>query len=498
MAKRKMFDTRYDFRQGRNSAVSPDLLNPSELVDATNARIDTVYGGFTKRTGTKRLHSTAVGSPSTITGLIQWDQNSGTRQLVAIANGRLQHKTSATGNFTEVVPGTPFSGKQMMTTFRASTSGAALTLYIVGLGFYDWDGTTLTKRAYSGLPGNEDMIAAHSTRLFLHSTDYKKSLFWSKTGDPTSWSSTGLPSDGGNAMVDVLSGEAISSLEVVGGSLLMGAQDSVSRFSGYSDKDIQIASDTLGLSSEVGPVGVFAWKRVETVVAMLAERGPYVVGEAGLQPIGLKVEPDFLSVTPADLPSAVVGYHRGRKEIWFAIPGTGDSNLNKTVYVYSMRLQAWMGPWTYPFGITTFARYEDANGAENLVAGCSDGFVRLMDNVGSFKDDVLSDDTGGTNITMTVEPAPHFFDSGAGVIKSLRMILMDANLNGASLDIKHSFDGAGFTTESVSSLGAGKLPYRVDVNNQGKVLRLQFVDSSSGSPVIYGYTAMAYDMQRFG
>jgi hypothetical protein len=497
MAKRKLHEPRYDFRQGRNSAVSPDLLNPSELVDATNARIDSVYGGFTKRTGTRRIHPTAVGAPSGIRGLIQWDQNSGTKQVVATAaNGKLYHKTSALGDFTEVVPATLFSGYQTMTPFRDSGSGAALLLYIAGLGLYYFDGTTLTKSAAAGLPGNEDIVTAHATRLFLHSTSYKKSLFWSKVGTALDWTTTGVPTDPGNAVVDVLSGEAINALEIVGSSLLIGSEDSISRFTGYSDADIQIASDTRGIPGDMGPVGVFAFKRVENLVTFLAERGPYISTESEMREIGTKVEPDFLNITPANLAQAVVGYHRGRKEIWFAIPGASDGGLNKTVYVYSTRLQAWMGPWTYSFGITSFARYEDSNGAENLIAGCTDGFVRLMDDVGSYLDDRLSDGTGGNAITMTVETAPHFFETGAGFDKSLYRMELSANLDSASLTVKHAFDGAALTSVSVASTGSSKVMYRVDLSDYGKVGRIQFVDASTAAPTIYGYTLYAYDMQR--
>ena len=497
VGKQKLVDSRYDFRQGLNTAVSADLLNPAELVLATNARINSTYGGFTKRTGTRRISDTAVGAPSGIRGLIQWDQNSGTKQVVATAaNGKFYHKTSALGDFTEITPGTLFSGYQSMATFRASTSGAALTLYIVGLGFYDWDGTTLTKRAYSGLPGNEDLIMAHATRLFLHSSDYKKSLYWGKVGTPATWASTGLPTDPGNAFVDVLNGEAINALEVVGGSLLIGAEDSISRFTGYSDADIQIAQDTRGVSPEIGPVGARAWKRFQTAVALVSAQGPYVATEAGTMPIGEKVLPSFLDITPADITNVVVGWHKGRKELWFALPGSSDSGLNKTVYVYSVVLQAWMGPWTYPFGITTFARYEDSNGAENLIAGCTDGFVRLMDDVGSYTDDRLADGTAGSAITMTVEMAPHFWEVGAGVDKSLYRMMLDANLSGASLTVKHAFDGAALTSVSVSSAGSGVLPYRVDLSDYGKRGRIQFVDASSGAPIILGYTLHAYNMQR--
>lgn len=496
MTKKQLQDDREDFRGGRNSAVSPDLLNPNELVDATNTRVNSAYGAFTKRTGTRRLHATAIGSGNPVTGVFQWDNN-GTRQLVAVSNGNWYHKTSALGDFTQIVPATTFSttGRQTFAAARASGSGAALKLYIAGNRLYGWDGVTLTVLAPAGLPTDIDIIAAMPTRLFARSISFKKTLYWSKVGDNESFTASGLLTDAGTALVGVLNGEEINSLEVVGGSLFIGAEDSLSRFSGVSTNDIQLQSDTFGLSSEIGPRGVLAMKRFETAAAILSERGPHVATEAGIAPIGIKVEPDFLSVTASDLGKAVVGYHRGRRELWFALPGTNDGGLNKTVYVYSTRLQAWMGPWSYSFGITSFARYEDSNGAENLVAGCSDGFVRLMDNVGGYKDDVLSDGTGGTNVSMSSEPAPTNF--GSKTIKSLSGMELDADISAScALNVQTNFDGAGFTADAITTLGSGLLPYRVDLSGQGKRLRLKFTDASADAPVIYSYLLEAYEMNR--
>src|SRR5687767_979210 len=95
-------ETRFDFRKGRNTAISPDLLNPDELVDATNARLTANYGAFTKRSGCQRVHSAAVGSGNPIRGLVQWDGPSG-KQIVAISNGRLYYRNgfNYTTAFTE-------------------------------------------------------------------------------------------------------------------------------------------------------------------------------------------------------------------------------------------------------------------------------------------------------------------------------------------------------------------------------------------------------------
>ena len=105
-----VYERRQDFRGGRNVSVTPDLLNDNELVDCTNARLDTEFGAFDKRTGTRRLHTTALNASTTIDGVTQWDQGTGTNQVVAICNGDLFHKTDDFGEFSSAVsPANPFS-----------------------------------------------------------------------------------------------------------------------------------------------------------------------------------------------------------------------------------------------------------------------------------------------------------------------------------------------------------------------------------------------------
>src|SRR5258708_10872241 len=95
MTKPQVVESRFDFRGGRNTAVSPDLLNPNELVDCTNARLSTTYGGFSKRTGSQRIHQTSLGAA--INGVTQWDGPNG-KQVVAISNGAINWRDGS--NFT--------------------------------------------------------------------------------------------------------------------------------------------------------------------------------------------------------------------------------------------------------------------------------------------------------------------------------------------------------------------------------------------------------------
>src|SRR5207247_9232450 len=135
----------------------------------------------------------------------QWDAPAG-KQVVAIANGDLWYRTGFTyaTAFTQVVSGLFSTTKPtFFQPFRANASGAPLILFIASDSkFFKWYGTTLTRiDPVAGTPDADRVIAYH-TRLFSRDPLYKKNLFWSKVGDGEAWTSTGIGTDGGSALVD--------------------------------------------------------------------------------------------------------------------------------------------------------------------------------------------------------------------------------------------------------------------------------------------------------
>ncbi|KKM84148.1 hypothetical protein LCGC14_1302090 [marine sediment metagenome] len=497
MPKELQVERRFDFRGGRNTRDNPDLLQPNELIDITNGRLADTRGAIQVRLGSKRMHATTLGD--SVTGVRQWTNN-GTIQLVATANGDLHHKTSDLGNFTLVSP-TPVIGTGQVdwTTMRQSTSGAPLRLYFADdTNVWRWSGAALTRLSTGASlpPANATHVKTFHIRNFYVDSDRPIHLEWSVLGDPEDLTvATG--NGAGEAMMDVLSGEDIVSMEVIGSSLLVATTNSVVRFTGYSAADIQIAQDTEGVSSTEGCVGKLAFRRIEKFAAMLDTRGPYAVNEEEAIFLGDKIYDEFLNLDRSVLGASVVGYHPGRREIWWAVPGSGDSNLNKTVYIYNLDLGIWYGPFTYPFGITCFAEYEDSSGIQAIIAGCDDGFVRHMD-VGTL-DDVLADGTGGSTFTLTGELAPIFFANGPSQLSTLYRAYIQAEITtGVVLDFKYAFDEDSLTTKEVTGIGGSKaVNYRVDLGDQGDRLRIQFtVDEAAALFIIHGITLKAFDMLR--
>lgn len=502
MPKEELVESRFGWMGGLNTTLSPELLGVDELVTAQNVRLDAATGALGKRTGSRRLHASAVGSGAAIRGAKQWDSPSGS-QLVVIANGRLYHRLQSGGEFSafsEVIPG---AGDEFSTTvpahfapFRSTSIGGALVLYIASGGkLYTWTGSTLTRIDGTSNAPNALLLAPYHTRLFAVPSDELKTLYWSHIGDGNDWTvvTNDLSSGGGNP-VDLLTGETLVALGLVGSSLVCATEDSLVRFTGYSAEDIRVEQDTEGISALHGPVGPLALTQCEEFLAMLSASGVYLVEEAGVRPISGKIEPTLDALDRTALSSAVLGYHRGRRELWVAVQRSGDSG-NRSVYVWSARLQAWQGPWTYPFAITCLARYEDPTGDEWLVAGCSDGFLRHMDT--GMLDDVLSSGSGGSSYATSSELPPIYFAPGPGVLKSLRHAVVSVD-NTASIALAMGIaeDGGGYNDFFVQTV-VGAAPVFVALSGQAGWFRIRFSESQSASlPIVRGFQLYAHDMQR--
>jgi hypothetical protein len=454
----------------------------------------TSYGALAKRSGSRKM-SQELAAGKSVRGVIQWDDPiSGGKQIVAICDGDLWYKNAQdfTTTFTQVNPTPAISdaGPVDFAVFRDTSASAALVLYFCDAGgqYWKWTGAVLSDidSDVSPLVPQGLMLRSYHTRVFCVDQRYRKHLWWSKVGTGADYD-TGAATDGGSAIVDTLSGETLQAMETLGSSLLLATDDSISRFTGYSNEDIRLDQDGEGVSDTIGTVSRLGFRKAEDFVACVSDRGVYAVSESQARAISMKIEPSIDSES-ANFGAAVVGYHRGRRELWVS--------FDDAVYVYSTRLQAWVGPWSYSFGITDMARYEDSTGAEWLMAGCDDGFVRHMD-TGS-KDNVAAAGTGGDAITMTIEFPPIFFESGPVTRKQLDRLMLQADIPAsAALVVKHGFDNEALTSETALTGTGGVIQTkRVDLNNQGTRLKMQLVDASVEIPIIYGFVLHGYDMLR--
>lgn len=407
----KIEAARHDFKGGLVLNVLKEDTNPDEVFDAFNVRFRKGY--VTPRLGSQRIHTTAIGSGNPVRGVHQWQSPSG-RQVVAIANGRFYHKTSATGEFTEIDPGASdrFSTTEptFFASFRSASSGAALVLFMASAGkVYKWDGTTLTRiDGTTGVPTASFLLPYH-TRMFYNNSLFVKHMTWSQIGDAEVCTRTGRPTDGGSAMVDVLKGDALVNAFRAGSSLLLATGTSISRLHGYSNDDITLAEDSEGLLSTVGLLNASAVANIEGGVGFFASNGrPYLLNETQAINIGEKLVgftiSTFGDLSIAELANALVGYNKEREEIWFAFDTTGETR----VFVFSLEYQNWT-IFVFDFTFKSLGSYAfSTTNRETLLAGCSDGFVRVVDfpdDLASapigMKDDVLVGGSGGAFPTQT-------------------------------------------------------------------------------------------------
>ena len=526
MGKELLRESRRGFAGGLNTVKPPDGLAANELFYAYNARVverigpgfsivqgdPGLTGGVTIRPGTRKLHPTVLESGATVNGVYQWTNQSGNLEVVAICNGKLHHKTTAWGDFTTVSSPTGFSTTEptIFQPMRTTSAAGKVVLYMASGGkYFSWNGTTLTD--LTGSDENFSLIAQYHTRMFGVRADELKKLVWGVVGDATDFTVSG-PTDGGEALVSTVSGETITSINTVGGSLLIFTEDAIHRFTGYSSDDIQLAQDTEGVSSQIGLVNPQAIAVAGTVAFIITDRGPYAVSEAGVQDLGEKIFNVFVRARRDYISRWLVGYNRSMGEIWFVMGDEASADVDD-IYVYNIRLDCWYGPWVIGGGTGSemycISRYEDSTGAEYLMGGFDDGFVRHLES-GITLNSAAADGSGGSTLLAYAEPAPFFFETGPGMEKALEQLVVhgDFRVDGSvdsqvwivdnNTDAWTAYDITGATPAVGGTTRQFVRPYRVDVGGNGGRFKMRFVLKAQASipSTLVGVDAYAYDMQR--
>ena len=97
MARPKLADQQPGMAGGLNDVSDPSALQPNQLRRAINLRL-TDYGAATKRGGTQRTHSTALGSlgPTAISNGFTFQQDNGTNQILVTVSDKMYYATYGT------------------------------------------------------------------------------------------------------------------------------------------------------------------------------------------------------------------------------------------------------------------------------------------------------------------------------------------------------------------------------------------------------------------
>lgn len=479
MARPRAADTRFDWRGGVNTTFTEDVLDPTELRRAKNGRL-TVYGGITKRLGSTRMQTAALGLPSFIQGLHgKYDSATG-RRIVAIANGFLYHKLASAGlavNFTALAAGMGVATRARMVQYRR---GAQMFLYIAcgNLHLYEFDGAALPVDIPTA-PVNCLDVCVYKSRVFV--TNGTKVLAWSKRLQGNDFS---LASGGGTAEVETFDAEPLIGLGKAGGSLLLFKEDSTARYTGVNPDDIRIDTDTEGVSADKGAISRMSIVQLPEAVAFLSAEGPYIATPSGVEELGLKIEKEIDELDKALWGNAGMAYHKGRRELWLSLPGAG-AGQNDRLWVMNLRTKSWSGPW--PMASSVLTPFERQDGTDTVIRGGYDGFVRLEDEGPDAKDDRLADGSGGSNVSLEVDLPELLFNdpsrekSLAGKKQSLQADLAAAG----SLEVLWSSErGSGQTTIDSAGAGVKSYPYLLDA--RGKRIRVTYREQTAEVVTLQG------------
>lgn len=480
-------DARWDFRKGLDVSFSQDARDHYELSNAANCRMGE-YGAVAKRAGTQRVHSSSIGSGATVIGMTQWKPSA--RELVAICGTDLYYKAQADANFTKVSSGA-LSTTNIPIFTRHVIAGTPTLFFTEGTLRKFTTGHSLSD--VSGAPSGALFCRVYKGRMFV--SDGTKTVYYSKVADPETWAAP----DGGQANADTYDAEGIVGMEVVGSSLLLFKENSIARFTGVSQTDIKVDQQTEGVAPDIGCIAPATICRIEDVVFFLSAQGPYIASEAGIQPVGVKIQSVFRGLARDYLSKAVAVYNKGRYEVWLFLPGSGQTT-NTVGYCMDIRQQAWTGPWTFTgFNPASACAFERTDLTQTVRIGGYDGFVRDGDiTTYGAKDDVLSDGTSGTAVTMTMELPTLFFGDPTAVKRMNRVQQIGADLKtNGSLAVTFTGDlmGSG-QTATLASAGAGVKQYLMRPGTQGRRITLSMSDATSEIIQINGLVLEADAQQR--
>ena len=478
-------DAWFDWRGGVNASYSPDALDKSEVVSAQNARM-TTFGALTKRAGTQRIHDTVLQSSTKVLGLCQWDNPSQTAELVAICNGNLKYKTLAAADYTNVAGTLNTTNRMIFQPYRVSGTNR---LYFADGGLLNkWTATSLTENI-SGTPSAK-FIRVYKERMFA--SDGTQTIYWSKVADPETWTTP----DGGQANVDTYDAEGITGLAVNGSSLLIFKEDSIARFTGVSNEEIEIDKDTEGVSPNVGCIAPGTIVEVDDFVFFLSDRGPYIASESGVKWVGKKILNELSEWDKTNWSLAWAVHNKDRREVWLFVP---DGAVNDIAWCWNYEaglsdpsgaVGGWTGPWSFGYNVCVAAPFERTDGTEGVLLGGADGWVRDGDNSDNgAKDDVLRDDTGGTNVSMILEFPPVLFGSPAAVkiMSGTQWVQADLGASG-SLVAAGTGDERPSSTSSrtIASTGAGAKSYKFHLAWRGHRPVLTLTEATSNAVSILG------------
>ncbi len=405
---------------GLNISADSSQLGPDQVRRAQNVRL-TQFGGILKRLGSQNLHASAIGSGNPVRGGFAWEKDDGTQQLLSVSNGTLNYGTYGIPMTWTNVASPTLASASVYPSFAAFRDGSQQVVYLADGGkLLKWDGATLARSTTSP---NVSRIWVYNQRLYgCVGTDAILLASGLNNGDDLGYTS----GNGVQVPIRTFGESSIVGGVALGVSNLIFHMNGISRWTGVTQDDIAVQAGTLGVSPDTGTIVPASIVATETEVYFLSDRGFYAVNSAGLRRISTDLDPNVLDLFSTAVNLCAV-HNRFYREVEFYLPDTG-------FYFFNYQLQKWTGPINggYISPVTHSCwKGKDSAGVPVVFVGGSTGFVKQMDVADIYKDDVLSDGTGGTAITMIVQFRRMFFGNPAAD-KSLRFAYLLIALNGST------------------------------------------------------------------
>jgi len=499
-SRERVLDQQDGFVGGLNTVADESQVQPNQVRTATNVR-GTEQGGAKKRAGTRRLHTSPLGGGQPVRGGYGWQQTLGSTEVV-VCNGTLFSGAAAYAMVWTNHGGT--LDANAYPSFASFRDASADVVYVADGGLLNkFDGTTLSEDIAS--TPSTAFVTVHNRRLFgVSGTDDIVSWSQLDDGDTLGIAASG----GGQAVVRTFGDQAIKSLASFRSSLYLFHVSGISRFTGWSQDDINIQAGTQGVTGDVGTIAPRSVVVLENGVLFVSDRGVYICSDEGVAPVSVPVDVEFSNLSASEMQQLHTAHRRSAREVWFFVPGSG-------IFVLNYRTGAWFGPWTGGFtdSVTLAnAMWEtsDGDGRPIVLVGGNAGYVKRAD-VGSL-DDVEADGTGGNAYSMSLKLHRMFCGSIASE-KAFRWAYLLANTDSSSDCVVSWLTQTGTGSYSLAATvawgggtwgsggtwgGEGVVPFRIPIDGRGGYIDMTITDSGERIPLFSRLEVEAFNMGRRG
>lgn len=484
---------------GLNSKASPVTLKNNESSDLMNVDLDT-DGSIRKRRGYTVLNNTSISSKK-VDGLYAYYLNSGTRHLIAAANGI--YKMDNLDGTWDAITNTAITAnkKARFTSFQNTmfmTNGTDPV--------QEWSGTgnctdsqcnsdiSLSKAKY---------LSEYDNRLFLanvtvSSADYPSRLYYSELFDKDVWDANQYITAGFN------DGDVITGVVNLGGYLYVFKTKSIYKVKNTGDSAIPYTVEKTNATD--GCISPDSLQIISNgLVIFLSQQGIAVFDGNTTEIISYKIKPTIDDLAGTNLIESSSCVYKTLNQYWLSV-SDGDSGDRIIIWDY------YHNAFLLHSGIhaRSFSTIIDSSENERLYFGDYIGYV--------YRADTGTDDYPGKTITAinAYYTTKHYDFDYLFMTKVPRYIVVIFQYSNTPsvLNISYAYDlqTTDHTTETFTlqnpvtaiwdiSLwdvdlipGSGASYYRVDLQSQGITMRFKFSNNALGQTFsIYGWE-VAYNM----